>query len=200
MESIVSTVGVQEAQARIAEIRATIAALTPTRPAARQVAMGGPSFDSVLATALDEGADTPAKMRAPGDYGRLAPPRELEAYGNGRVPTSMLLPVGDGSERLHGPAAVAFRRMAEEAWRAGVDLRVNDGYRDLDHQHRLADELGLYRDGGLAAVPGTSTHGWGLSVDVETEGGALEWLRQHASQFGFVEDVPGEPWHWTYRA
>lgn len=190
----------QDAQARIAEIRAHIATLTPPRPASRAVAGGGQAFGAVLATAMGTApAGGPATLREPGSYGPVTPPPELVAFGNGGIPADQLLPIGDGTERLHGPAAVAFRRMTEDAWRAGVDLKVNDGYRSLEQQEHLAEELGLYRDGGAAAVPGTSTHGWGLSVDIDSEGGSTDWLRANAARYGFVEDVPGEPWHWTYR-
>jgi hypothetical protein len=188
------------AQARIAEIRSQIASMTPTRPAARALPSGH-AFNAILASAMDgtSGPLETATVRSPGDYGPVAPPAALVAFGNGSIPAAELLPIGDGSERLHGPAAQAFRRMAADAWRSGVDLKVNDGYRTIDEQHHLADELGLYRDGGAAAVPGTSTHGWGLSVDIDTEGGSTAWLRANADRYGFVEDVPGEPWHWTYR-
>lgn len=196
-----STTAVEAAQARVAEIRAQIAALAPTRPSASMLRGGATDFRAALATAMGDSAGTATvTLKSPGDYGPILPPAELQQFGNGAIPTDHLLPVGDGTERLHGPAAVAFRRMTEAAWRAGVDLKVNDGYRTLEQQHVLADELGLYRDGGLAAVPGTSTHGWGLSVDVDTDSpGTVDWLRANAAQFGFVEDVPGEPWHWTYR-
>ena len=191
----------QAAQARIAEIRAQIATLTPTRPAPRALTSNGQAFGTALATAMRSvpGTDEAATVRAPGDYGPITPPPELIELGNGAIPPSHLLPIGDGTERLHAPAALAFRRMAEDAWRVGVDLKVNDGYRSFAQQEHLAGELGLYRDGGAAAVPGTSTHGWGLSVDIDSEGGAHDWLRANAARYGFVEDVPGEPWHWTYR-
>lgn len=193
----------QAAQARVAEIRAQIAAMTPTRPASAPQALrsGGQAFGAALATAMTSvpGVDTPAAVRSPGDYGPITPPAELLAFGNGAIPADRLLPIGDGTERLHAPAAQAFRRMTADAWRAGVDLKVNDGYRSFEQQERVAQELGLYRDGGAAAVPGTSTHGWGLSVDIDTEGGSTDWLRANAARYGFVEDVPGEPWHWTYR-
>src|SRR5687767_7765807 len=174
-----SSLGKQAAQARIAEIRAQIATLTPPRPASRADVPAGREFSSVLAAAMGTAPTTGAlaTVREPGDYGPITPPSELAAFGNGAIPTTHLLPIGDGTEHLHAPAAQAFRRMAQDAWRAGVDLKVNDGYRSHEQQEHLADELGLYRDGGAAAVPGTSTHGWGLSVDIDTEGGSTEWLR-----------------------
>jgi LAS superfamily LD-carboxypeptidase LdcB len=52
----------------------------------------------------------------------------------------------------------------------------------------------------LAATPGTSNHGWGLSVDLDLDATAQAWMRQNGARYGFVEDVPREPWHWTFRA
>jgi LAS superfamily LD-carboxypeptidase LdcB len=82
---------------------------------------------------------------------------------------------------------------------ASLDLHVNSGYRSY------AEQAQLYRDyqngaGNLAAPPGRSTHGLGLSADINTTNPkVLAWLRANAAKYGFVNDVSGEPWHWTYR-
>lgn len=89
--------------------------------------------------------------------------------------------------------------MAQAAQQQGITLEVSDSYRTVDSQEHLAGSLGLYREGGLAAEPGTSTHGWGLSVDLEVDERTTAWLRANASRFGFAEDVAREPWHYTYR-
>ena len=179
--------GLAAVQARIAELRGQLG----MAPARVPVATGAPnraSFEAALVNAMGASTATSATatatVRAPGDYGKLQPPPELAAYGNGRIPPDVLVPIGNGSERLYAPAADAFKRMTSDAWRAGVDLKVNDGYRSFDQQVAMADRVGLYRDGGRAAVPGTSTHGWGLSVDVDTGGGAVEWLRANAHRYG----------------
>ena len=63
---------------------------------------------------------------------------------------------------------------------------------------------------GLAAVPGTSNHGWALAVDlcggIHIAGSAQwTWMTANAGRFGFVQpDWAGpagekpEPWHWEY--
>lgn len=82
---------------------------------------------------------------------------------------------------------------------------VKDSYRTLSAQQQAyADKP------GLAAVPGTSNHGFAVAVDlcggVEAgQGEAYEWLRARAVDFGW--DNPDwarpdgsrpEPWHWEY--
>jgi hypothetical protein len=117
---------------------------------------------------------------------------------NGYVPASKLAPVGDG-EKLLAPAARQFRRMDAAARAAGLDLHVNSGYRGY------AEQAQLYRDyqngtGNLAAPPGRSTHGVGLSADIDVNNPkVLAWLRENAGKYGFVNDVPSEKWHWTYK-
>lgn len=123
-----------------------------------------------------------------------------EARGrNGQLADADLAPIGIGSHRLAPAAAEAFRRMRAAAAAEGVEIGVTGAYRDFDGQVDLARRKGLYSNGGLAAVPGTSQHGWGLAVDVDVDVDGQSWLRANASRFGFFEDVPREPWHWEYQ-
>jgi peptidoglycan hydrolase-like protein with peptidoglycan-binding domain len=118
--------------------------------------------------------------------------------GNGRLPASELTSVGDGRQ-MYRPAAQAFRRMDAAATAAGQDLHVNSGYRTYGEQAALYQ---AYRNGtgNLAAAPGQSTHGLGLSADIQlTDPATLRWLRAHAGTYGFINDVPSEAWHWTWR-
>jgi zinc D-Ala-D-Ala carboxypeptidase len=177
----------------------------PVRPAAAPAAVMNASaatFEAALTTAVEEqGAArlTPARRLAPGQYGRLQPPAELTRFGNGLIPADALTSIGVGDHRLYDPAAKAFNQLADDARRAGVTVGVTDSYRDLAGQERVAAEKGLFSQGGLAAKPGTSTHGWGLSVDLKLDARAQAWMRDNGHRYGFVEDVPREPWHWTYR-
>ena len=67
--------------------------------------------------------------------------------------------------------------------------------------------------GGLAAVPGTSNHGWGIAVDLGGIGGlgdfgepGYRWLQEHAADYGWYHPRvmepggggPQEPWHWEF--
>ncbi len=195
---------------RIASIEAIVAPRAP-RSAPQTTAGSGPlgtrpggsagaDFERLYAGALAQAAPLRSAQRLePGQYGPLQPPSELLPFGNGRVPPHALSSIGHGDHRLHAPAAHAFNQMEAAARAEGVSFGVIASFRDLATQERLAQEKGLYSQGGLAAAPGTSNHGWGLSVDLDLDARAQAWMRENGWRFGFVEDVPREPWHWTYR-
>jgi LAS superfamily LD-carboxypeptidase LdcB len=72
----------------------------------------------------------------------------------------------------------------------------------------MAEQQALYRKylngtGNLAAKPGYSNHQNGISVDIGGINGygtkAFKWMQQNAGRYGFINDVRGEFWHWTYR-
>ena len=214
---------VARVEARIFEVQARFARAVAAAPAARvtpatgssasasssvvrnDAGTGSASFRDLANAALrsiDSTGSTSALQattRAPGSFGPVRLPGSLAGLTNGRLPDAVLEPIGQGTHRLERSAAVAFRRMAAAAADDGVTLTVSDSYRSIAAQTRTAGDVGLYRDGGLAAVPGTSTHGWGLSVDIETDPKITRWLRANADRFGFAEDVAREPWHYTYR-
>jgi LAS superfamily LD-carboxypeptidase LdcB len=125
-------------------------------------------------------------------------PAELANFGNGRIPSEALSEIGIARHRLWAPASESFRVMRAAAAAEGVDIGVTDSYRDYDEQVDLARRKGLYQNGGLAAVPGTSQHGWGRALDVDVTPQGLEWMRSNAARFGWVEAVPREPWHWEF--
>jgi LAS superfamily LD-carboxypeptidase LdcB len=131
----------------------------------------------------------------------------VSAYCNGRVPLDALCPLAVApGHRLRADAAHAFDALAA-AYRAefGVDLCITDSYRSA------ASQVQTYAaKPGLAAVPGTSNHGWGTAVDLC---GGIEgfgtpqhaWMRDHASLFGWFHPSWAqqggsrpEPWHWEF--
>ena len=190
--------GVQAVQARISEITARFGVRAPASSAASGA--GAPSFATALdvAKASAPGSDF-ATRRPAGAYGRTVPPAELQAYGNGKIPAAALSRVGDTGHKLWAPAARALERLMADAAASGVRIGITDSYRSFDSQVDVARRRGLYQNGGLAAVPGTSAHGWGMATDHDLDASALEWMRENAHKYGFVEDTPREPWHWGYR-
>ena len=186
--------GLNMTLARIAEIRGMVqpVGLVPTgRVSASGSSSGSGSFASALAAAS---APVDAGGRAGLSVGAMK-----TIYTNGQIPPDALTPIGRGGHRLAAPAAEAFSAMEAAAKRDGVSFGVTDSYRSYDQQVDLVRRKGLYSQGGLAAQPGTSQHGWGLAVDLDLDAEAQAWMRSNGREFGFVEDTPREPWHWAYK-
>ncbi len=132
--------------------------------------------------------------------------RAWGGYPNGLIPPSALCPLGVAGHALRCDAAAAWRAMSAAFAEAfGEPVCITDSYRTYAGQVRLYGEKPA-----LAAVPGTSNHGWGLAVDlcggIERFGTAqYAWMVANAGRFGWLHPtwaVAGngreEPWHWEY--
>ncbi|HEY3558349.1 MAG TPA: peptidoglycan DD-metalloendopeptidase family protein [Kribbella sp.] len=126
-------------------------------------------------------------------------------YSNGMIPASKLCAIG-GGHMLRCDAAAEYLKLAA-AYRGqfGKSLCITDSYRSY------ASQVSLYqRKPSLAALPGTSNHGWGVAVDLC---GGIDryntpqylWMKAHAPAYGWVHPAwaePGrnreEPWHWEF--
>ncbi|PRX97192.1 M15 family metallopeptidase [Allonocardiopsis opalescens] len=131
-------------------------------------------------------------------------PTGLGGYANGQIPTSVLCPLPQAGEYLRADAAAAFIRL-DGAFRErfGRPICVTDSYRPYAEQQHLYAVM----PPGMAAAPGTSTHGLGVAVDLC---GGIErlgtpehaWMLATAPSFGW-DNPPWarggfEPWHWEY--
>lgn len=153
--------------------------------------------------ALLHDGKTPGRTAARRTTAAPAAPRGTVVNGYVRgVPRRIhIAPIGNG-KNMRSDAALKFNQMKAAARRAGVTLSPVSGFRTMAQQKSL---YAAYRAGrgNLAARPGYSNHQGGLSVDVQTNGSyssaAYRWLARHGRQYGFVNDVRTEPWHWTYR-
>lgn len=134
----------------------------------------------------------------------LPGPSGTPAYGYVKgVPTTIYVSSIGGNKVLRTDAAVAFLRMQEAARQAGITLSPSSAFRSYEEQTYFWN-LFQAGQGNKAAQPGYSNHQSGISVDIATDKSYTSpvyvWLSQNASRFGFVNDVSGEPWHWTYTA
>ncbi|MFE7507834.1 D-alanyl-D-alanine carboxypeptidase family protein [Promicromonospora sp. NPDC057488] len=130
-------------------------------------------------------------------------------YANGRIPADVLCPLDfapghllrcDAAERLTA-LSVEF----EEEF--GRPIPITDSYRSYVEQVAVAGAKPH-----LAAVPGTSNHGWGLAVDLGApiSGGSSPeyvWLRVHGPDYGWdnpswarLGGAKPEPWHFEFFA
>jgi cell wall-associated NlpC family hydrolase len=134
--------------------------------------------------------------------------RAWGGYPNGLIPPGALCPLPAAGHSLRCDAAAAWRAMSV-AYQSvfGTPMCLTDSYRGYASQVRLYGQKPA-----LAAVPGTSNHGWGLAVDlcggIDSYGSEqYRWMTANAGRFGFVHPTwadPGngreEPWHWEYAA
>ncbi|BAL86555.1 putative D-alanyl-D-alanine carboxypeptidase [Actinoplanes missouriensis 431] len=198
--------GIEGVNQRIADIQSRIISMQTQQATATQqrTATSGSGttssasfashLQSAMTTATGTGAaDQTYKLNSKGV------PEDLAAYGNGKIPEEALGQVGNTRHKLWAPAAQNLNRMIEDAKREGINIGITDSYRPYAEQVDLARRKGLYSQGGLAAKPGTSEHGWGMATDLDLNAKALSWMRQHAKDYGFVENVARESWHWAYR-
>ena len=126
-------------------------------------------------------------------------------YSNGMIPASKLCGIGSG-HLLRCDAAAAYQQLTSAyKSRFGRTLCITDSYRSY------ASQVSLYgRKPSLAALPGTSNHGWGVAVDlcggVDHFGTAqYQWMASHAASYGWVHPAWAnqggsreEPWHWEF--
>ncbi|SFL23481.1 NlpC/P60 family protein [Geodermatophilus ruber] len=126
-------------------------------------------------------------------------------WSNGRIPSTALCAIGRG-HALRCDAAAGYGALAD-AFATVFDrpLCITDSYRPM-----AAQVTAFRRKPALAAVPGTSNHGWALAVDLcggINVAGTPEsaWMAANAGRFGFVQPDwarPGgekpEPWHWEF--
>lgn len=153
-----------------------------------------------------------AKHPLPDDY---EPELADVGYANGRQQTMQVR------------AAAAFSAMAEAAKADGITLSPFSAYRS--HQHQVTNynrSIENYKASGYTeekaveltqqyyAVPGTSEHEAGFSVDINgieqsfEKTPAYAWLQEHCTTYGFIlrypanaEEITGiayEPWHYRY--
>ena len=178
-------------QARLAAERAAKA------KAAREAAARAAAARRAQQLAQSQAA---APCTASGSYGGG---RGWGGYSDGLIPTSALCSIIGGG-MLRPDAAVAFNRMSQAYARTfGHPICVTDSYRSYSRQIAV-----FRRKPSLAAVPGTSNHGWGLAVDLGCgiqNYGSVEyrWMTAHAGAYGWVHPAwavqnPFEPWHWEF--
>lgn len=183
---------------RIAEIEATLRTVSAPRLQA-PVEVRSASFEHALGQAVDDLSQVNTVDSPTASWSAAGIPADLVAYGNGKIPPAALTNIAETGHRLWAPAGESFEQLRADATKDGVTIGITDSYRSYESQVEVAERKGLYTQGGLAAAPGTSQHGWGVALDLKLDPQAQAWMRTNARHYGFVEDTPREPWHWVYK-
>lgn len=125
---------------------------------------------------------------------------------NGFIPLSQLAPIPGsgpfGRPRLRRDAAAAYNALAEEAMvRWGIDMALNEGDVGRAYRSYPRQQLAKRVYGSNAATPGTSNHGLGINVDLETR--QQRWVIDKIGHlYGFSKrwsDAAWEWWHITFK-
>ncbi len=140
---------------------------------------------------------------APGPWG---------GYQNGRIPNDQLTQVSwTVGHYLRPDAAIAFSALNEKyKEKFGTNIGLTDSYRDFPSQISTRNMWCARGRCEMAAVPGTSNHGWALAVDL---GGGINqfgtpqhvWMQENGPSFGWrhpewAKQGGGkeEAWHWEF--
>ncbi|PLT28713.1 M15 family metallopeptidase [Peribacillus deserti] len=152
----------------------------------------------------------------PGDYA----PKDL-------VKPNVNFSFGDSDDEksfLRQEAAKALEDMFQAAMGEGIELFAVSGYRSYQRQEVLFNaeiqQVGREKAEQAVALPGTSEHQTGLSMDISSKSEDLLltqsfesvpegiWLKENAYKYGYImrypkgkEDITGyeyEPWHYRY--
>lgn len=208
---------VRGAQVALAAIRAAIAGLVAVFTTTTPVIVAIVTVISVfvlifmwfgwLLPSLSSGGDDPAD---PSEYG-VAPPGPWGGHENGKIPESELTEIALApGYYLRSDAAAQLAAMNEDYRdKFGVNIIVNDAYRDYAGQVEQREYWCARGSCGNAAAPGTSNHGWALAVDL---GGGInswvsaehDWMVENAATYGYYNPdwaAAGnlnEPWHWDF--
>ena len=159
---------------------------------------------SFVAPVLTAGALVVAAPTAPAATSSLA----WGGYSNGKIPATALCAISwQKDERLRCDATrklTALNQVYKARW--GANICVNDAYRSYASQVAVFEKYGSPR----AAKPGTSTHGWGLAIDLGCGLGSYtdarhRWFTAVAPRYGIAQPLWArakgsnpEPWHWQY--
>lgn len=210
-------------QAKVNQISSTVASVSTVAFPTRADAAGVGVMTLKVVTTDSVSAETPDLLAAPKtiivDRASRSGERSVlpgcsgvpttSTASNGQLPDSALCTLWDTNHRLRADAAVALAKLnIAYKQQFGDDMCLTDSYRSLSQQYSVKA-----RKPTLAAVPGTSEHGWGLAVDmcdgVESGSGArFQWLVDNAASYGWDNPDwaksggggPYEPWHWEYTA
>lgn len=130
---------------------------------------------------------------------------------NGQLPSQWLVPATPGCT-VYWEAAASLRELIANAARDGITITPVSCYRDYAGQVAARESWCARGQCHMAAVPGTSNHGWGKAVDLRDGTGpmtydsvAYRWLLEKAGFYGWMHPkvmnadgpVP-EPWHWEW--
>ena len=126
------------------------------------------------------------------------------------IPSEM---VSGDAEKIRPEILTKFKAMREEALKAGVNLKVRDGWRPESEQIYLFNKYcpsgtcGSVKAAKPCSMGGNgSNHNSGSALDIDVGCGngnascntaAYRWLKTNGGKYGFNNALPSDPPHWS---
>lgn len=124
------------------------------------------------------------------------------AYANGRLPDSALARIPGsgpyGGPKLRKDVAALYNALhAESMRRWGISMALHEGPVGQSYRSYQRQVLAKQVYGKNAAQPGTSNHGLGINVDLETR--QQRWvIDQIGAKYGFSKRWSDASWEWWH--
>ena len=170
-------------------------------------ACGAPYAVSVRPVATTDTLAPPAPSPSSSPADMTIGPAATDSVG-GWLPDGVTLSPFDVKDPIVGLLDPALLTAVQDATRAaskaGIDMRVNSGWRTRGFQQRLFDDA-VARYGSVAAAdqfvasPDASKHVSGQAVDIAPVD-ADNWLIRNGPQFGLCQIYANEIWHFELAA
>ncbi len=134
-------------------------------------------------------------------------PLPLVGYTNGKLPAALLMTVSANCQ-AEERAGADLKKLISDAKAARISMVPGECYRDYATQVYWRNYWCNLGKCQMAAVPGTSNHGWGKAADfddLDFGTAAFAWMEANAWRYGW--NHPGwaqqgkpaaEPWHWEW--
>ncbi len=124
------------------------------------------------------------------------------AYSNGRIPDSALARIPGsgpgGGPRLRKDCAALYNALdAKARARWNISMALHEGAVGQAYRSYARQVLAKQTYGSNAATPGTSNHGLGINVDLETQ--QQRWvIDQIGAVYGFSKKWSDAAWEWWH--
>jgi hypothetical protein len=139
------------------------------------------------------GSVSSGQLPLTGDNGRMKPSQLIKVGTLSSSPEGGPYWYGSGAYLRKTDAGPAFLNAKQAAAKEGITMVINSAYRSLEHQKALQGKYAV-----VAAV-GSSPHGEGIALDIQTGTRGWNWLKTNGPTYGWRwMAIPNDEVHFEY--
>ncbi len=139
------------------------------------------------------GSVSSGQLPLTGDNGRMKPSQLIKVGTLSSSPEGGPYWYGSGAYLRKSDAGPAFLNAKQAAAKEGIAFVINSAYRSLEHQKALQGKYAV-----VAAV-GSSPHGEGIALDIQTGTRGWNWLKTNGPTYGWRwMAIPNDEVHFEY--